>query len=30
MTNTIRTVGQEEGVWRMEQRFCLVTIVTEV
>ena len=30
MTNTIRTVGQEEGLWRMEQRFCFVTIVTEV
>ena len=27
---TSRTAGQEEGVWRIKQRFCFVTIVTEV
>ena len=25
-----RTAGQEEGLWRIKQRFCFVTIVTEV
>ena len=25
-----RTAGQEEGLWRRKQRFCFVTIVTEV
>ena len=29
MTNTIRTAGQEKGLWRTEQQFCFVTIVTE-
>ena len=27
---TIRTAEQEEGLWRIKQRFCFVTIVTEV
>ena len=27
---TIRTAGQDEGLWRIKQRFCFVTIVTEV
>ena len=29
VTTTI-TAGQEEGLWRIKQRFCFVTIVTEV
>ena len=27
---TIRTAGQDEGLWRIKQRFCFVSIVTEV
>ena len=27
---TIRTAEQEEGLWRIKQWFCFVTIVTEV
>ena len=27
---TIRTAEQDEGLWRIKQRFCFVSIVTEV